>query len=176
MRRHTPKPVRRTKTSAASRGERRSTCRILCVETLESRTLLSAGQLDPSFGYQGELAFTLNVASPGLIMYPDGGFLLKEDGRTLVRYTVNGQPDLSFGVDGGLEIPGDSPIYGGQNVASGVATELDGKLVVLVQPTDDVGTIIGNPLLYRLWPDGQVDTTFGTDGATSAIDINIGGR
>ena len=79
------------------------------------------------------------------------------------RYDANGQIDATFGSLGTVTAPGGGEI-------SDVAIQPDGKIVVLG------GNGQGEPVVDRFYPDGSVDTTFGTDGSSSALAVDVGGQ
>src|SRR5206468_1443444 len=76
-----------------------------CFEKLERRTLLSAGQLDTSFGQDGCVSpqrQDSQVAFGDLSVLPDGRILAAEQSlsrSSLARFLADGSPDTSFGND-----------------------------------------------------------------------------
>ena len=135
----------------------------MVLERLEPRTLLSSGQLDQAFGYQGNLA--IGGAPQDIAFYPDGRFLASQ-AYSIIRYTADGQRDNSFGSLGSIAIPGaDVNTFGGD-----VAIDPSGKIVAAIEPAS------GGGQLLRYNADGSPDTTFGTNGATAPIMINAGGQ
>src|SRR5260221_571960 len=83
-----------------------------CVEPLESRTLLAAGELDPSFGAGGvalDVGFSLPPSGvESMTIDPQGRIILGSHSAGkiyLERYLPNGSPDVSFNGSGYLTIP-----------------------------------------------------------------------
>lgn len=149
------------------------------IEALEARTLLNAGQLDPTFGEGGIALAPRGVTSTSgfraIALQPDGKLVASEAtgfslDAALGRYTQDARPDPSFG-DGGL-IPkvfanfaalGKGPPY--LNDGYGLIVRPDGKVLVAgdVVPADNLaGPSFG--VIAQFNPDGQADPTFGTDG------------
>ncbi len=172
---------RRARSASRTRARRRP-----YVENLESRTLLTAGALDTSFGGTGQVE---TAPSPifdarSVVVQPDlktvvGGFQFNSKlnnlsvySTALVRYNADGSLDTSFGHGGFASIPTTTMnLFGGQ-----VALQQDGKLVVATTTSTYVTTpgtrkspptttITGTHLeVFRLNPDGSLDTTFGNGG------------
>lgn len=140
------------------RGRRRSptTRTAPFVESLEDRTLLSSGQLDTTFGYQGTLPI---IGAPVEAIVSDAeGRLLIAGAYALLRYSADGQLDPTFGSLGTVTIP--------NGYIDDVAVASDGKIVVYST----------NAVVDRLYPDGSVDTSFGTDGSSAPLTIDVGGQ
>ena len=122
------------------------------MEYLESRRLLAAGGLDPTFGVGGKAVTPL--ASFGYypigqaVLQPSGKILVLEtsvsDDPRVVRFTADGAPDSTFGVGGVLSF---------SSGVSAMAVRADGKLLI-ASAYQDV-------LLARFTVDGKIDTTFG---------------
>src|SRR4051812_5080343 len=77
----------------------------IAVEYLESRTLLSAGALDTTFGSGGtvETSFggVMNSGAHDAVLQSDGKIVVLNDGENdtnvrLARFTANGQIDNTF--------------------------------------------------------------------------------
>src|SRR2546421_132832 len=103
--------------------------RLPLLEALESRQLLSAGQLDPSFGHGGKVLTDLGLSFGNGVAIQADGKIVASAGPDLVLYrlTASGQLDSTFGVGGkavtdlGLaERPRD------------IAIQADGKIVVSI--------------------------------------------
>ena len=77
-----------------------------CMETLESRRLMAAGDLDPSFGNGGKLVVDLNTFSEtaaDVAVAGDGGILIAGtlgNRYLLAKFLGDGSPDSSFGTGG----------------------------------------------------------------------------
>jgi uncharacterized delta-60 repeat protein len=127
----------------------------IAVEHLESRMLLAAGALDPTFGSSGtvEAGFggVMNSGAHDAVLQSDGKIVVLNDGENdtnvrLARFTANGQLDGTFGSGGVVVLP---------FAAKALAVRGDNKIVVAgPADADDV-------LLARYTANGQVDTTFG---------------
>lgn len=124
---------------------------------------LPDGRLDPSFGNAGVIGVfaDLGVRADQLVqaalLDDDRIILLRDSGEDdsflLNRYTPNGQPDPTFGVNGAVT----DYISDNDNDAVGMATQPDGSLVVS-------GGANGDLILVRYRPDGSRDPGFGVDG------------
>ncbi|HEV3252947.1 MAG TPA: hypothetical protein VG033_00965 [Candidatus Acidoferrales bacterium] len=116
------------------------------------------GSLDSTFGTAG-IVTTRNVPVPTAItLQTDGKIVVTgagADNINVVRYTSNGTLDSTFG-NGGIFTSG--LILVGFGSTSGV----------LVQPNGDI--LVAEGVLLRLLPDGQVDSSFGTDGQAKVAD------
>lgn len=132
--------------------------------------LAQSGTLDPHFGTDGIITFPFTVTS--VEATPDNKILvggasfdshhLPASGALLARVGPDGLLDTSFGVNGIAEIP--------LSAADGVLDILllaDGYIIVTgygsPRPLSSDGL-----LAARLLPNGQLDTTFGTDGLAFA--------
>ena len=133
------------------------------MESLESRRLLSAGQLDPTFGKGGIVTDnTLPVAS-AIAVQSDGKVLEASQffGHiSLARFNADGSPDKSFGYFGRL-----TSDLGGVTKVADMALQSDGKIVV-------AGTVNGNSanvdfLVTRYNANGSLDTTFNHTGVVT---------
>ena len=128
---------------------------VRCVpERLESRTLLSAGDLDTTFGGDGVVVVDdVDGIFNDVVVQGDGrllaaGFARNAAGNSdffLARFNPDGTPDATFGGGDG-RVTAD---FGGDNSANRLALRPDGKIVAY-------GTE-----LARFLPDGRLDTTFG---------------
>src|SRR5665213_1706790 len=138
-------------------------------ERLESRVVLSAGTLDPTFGTDGvasgELFSPLTVnalaVQNGKIIVASSPTLnyntVASSSLGLARFNANGSLDPTFGTDGAEEPP-----FGGSQggLPAAAAVEPDGKIVV-------VG--LSGFLVARYLPDGAVDPTFGQGGSVEIL-------
>jgi uncharacterized delta-60 repeat protein len=153
-------PIHRlvVRVKSTARGRRRSstTRRAPLLESLEDRTLLSSGQLDPSFGYQGTLPI---IGGPleNIVSDPAGGLIVAGT-YAMSRYSADGRLDTTFGSLGTMTVPGGNYILD-------VAFAPDGKIVVLAGDSID-----------RFYPNGSIDTTFGTDGSSSVLTVDVAGQ
>ncbi len=164
-------------------GKRRRPRR-LELEVLESRTLMTAGLLDPSFGVGGEVItgeFDSNHSQfsiSNVVALPDGGVIAagfdqrSGPNRFLVaRYNAAGEPVAAFG-NGGVKVL-DGPILwfeGGTQLAVwSNPSDVNDVRIVLAGSTA-FQEIPGMPLKFpdsvvvRLKLDGSLDTTFNGTG------------
>ena len=141
--------------------------RLLFLERLETRTLLSSGQLDSTFGYQGVIA--PGGAPEDVTSYSDGRFLVSR-AYFLSRYTADGRLDPSFGSLGSVNVPGGGVYVDQGNIGVDVAIQPDGKIVASISPASGGGE------LARFNSEGSLDTTFGTAGVTEPINITVAGQ
>lgn len=131
-------------------------------QTLMFQRYLENGQLDPSFGVDGVV--TTNIVEDFIF----GSIALKENGNIvaaihprydpiLAQFLPNGDPDLSFGTDGKMNIvvPSKIPF----NIL------LDENEKILISG-NDYGFEISDYYLTRFNSDGSLDPTFGVNGAT----------
>jgi uncharacterized delta-60 repeat protein len=133
-----------------------------------------SGNLDPSFGSGGKVITTFSSSSN------DGGnaVVIQSDGKivvagwssiasnydfALVRYTINGNLDSTFGTAGKVT----TAIGSASEVGNSAAIQSDGKIVVAGSSND--GTSV-NFALVRYTINGSLDSTFGNSGkVTTAI-------
>jgi uncharacterized delta-60 repeat protein len=138
------------------------------LEPLESRQLLSAGQLDPTFGHAGKLVTNLGLGfGNGVAIQADGKIVASATGDDftgfhLVRYNPDGSLDPSFGAGGVVTTD-----LGRHDFTSVQALILqpDGK--ILLGGTSQVhsgSTFTVYTVLARYNPDGRLDATFGDHG------------
>ena len=138
------------------------------LETLESRRLFAAGDLDPTFGNGGLFQHSIPedvflgymvTLSDGKMLFGGGTLaapLAVEHRYVLARYNADGTPDTTFG-DGGM-LFGDLTSDKTDSGLGQMELTPDGKIVAF-------GTIDGNGTrLLRFNPNGTLDTTFGGDG------------
>ena len=145
-------------------------------EPLEGRRLLSAGDLDPTFGSGGTIRFPYvsqvgeNTTAHGVIAQPDGKVILvgstdpRADGNTdflVARFNADGSLDKSFGLGGvaRTDVSG-----GGADVAYGVIVGGNGKIIVVGSTVEGSET---EAAVVRYNPNGSLDTTFSGDGIRS---------
>src|SRR6185437_13157240 len=149
------------------------------VERLESRWLLSAAHMDPTFGAGGVASSALFPGGAGstVVLQPDGKLVV---GRTavsadgsldfggLARFNSNGSVDRSFGNNGRVVTP--TPNGLSESVAS-IAFQSDGKILAAL------GGFSANGLMViRYLPNGKIDTSFGVNGISASSFLNSGGE
>ena len=131
------------------------------------------GSLDESFGVGGKVVLNVmnNDLCQALAVQPDGKVLLGGSSNnfvtfTVVRYSVNGTLDPSFGT-GGIKL---GPPLVSESFMTSLAVQPDGKILAAGSsnqfPNRDV-------TLVRYNIDGSVDSTFGNSGVViTPIGIN----
>jgi uncharacterized delta-60 repeat protein len=147
------------------RAAAHTTARAL-IESLETRRLLSAGDLDITFGDGGHVLNLPKVDARGDI----NDTAVQADNRIVAsfvpvdqkafgvrRYFNNGTLDTSFGDSGTalITLPGGGEFQSSLNMA--VAVQSDGKILVGGRSSDQFA-------LVRLTSSGKLDTTFNGDG------------
>jgi uncharacterized delta-60 repeat protein len=136
-------------------------CTLLLVALFATAASAAPGSLDPSFGEGGTVTSPPAAAVSDLVVQPNGKVVGVADptgAATLVRFEVDGDLDLSFGVGGiASQSFGDRGFRG-----SALARQLDGKLVIagLISRLDRRGRIG----VVRFNVDGTIDKTFSTNG------------
>ncbi|MFK7821906.1 MAG: Calx-beta domain-containing protein [Planctomycetaceae bacterium] len=159
--------------SRSSSGSRRPRC----VESLESRVLLTLGTVDTTFGDGG--AF---VASAAFSDFDGNDSAVQVDGKVvvvggsntfggtiqLVRYNADGSLDPTFG-DEGRVISTPQNLAG---TAQGVAIQTDGKIVISGSLGES--SFSQRFMVARFNTDGTLDTTFGTGGFNNSAFAEIG--
>ena len=131
--------------------------------------LPQAGQLDKTFGQNGVVNNEINFIKQG--SYP-GAMAIQNDGRIVVagllanktkfnlivaRYTMNGNLDNTFGINGRVILPIGSSGSG----AYSVAIQNDAKIVVGGYSYNGDNNYFTS---VRFNPDGNLDKSFGTNG------------
>lgn len=145
------------------------------VESLEARALLSAGDLDPSFGVAGRVTTSFGAASQGaaaVAIQSDGKLVVSgnlfngvNNDFAVARYNTDGSLDTTFGSLGKFTMD-----LGGDDYVKDVAVQEDGKIVLVGSRTIASQDVIA---LIRLNPDGSFDSEFGVNGAVfTSVDFN----
>jgi uncharacterized delta-60 repeat protein len=149
------------------------------LEALEDRRLLSAGQLDPTFGpaHNGRVTTDLNghddVAGAvtlqfGLFPVVAGVTTNNDDpdnptiGIAVARYLPGGGLDPTFGANGIATAVFDD--WPGLGRVTGVATQPDGKIVVVGDFINERFANFFGVVIVRFTYFGQLDPTFDNDG------------
>src|SRR5262245_1847419 len=152
-----------------SRARRLKSAARLRLEVLEQRTLLSAGDLDLSFGAGGRVTtdFFADADRAGAVALQADGSIVAvgmttsgggKDNFALARYGPKGNLDLSFSSDG-LVV---TDFAQGDDEATDVAIQADGKIVVVGSASNQTDEL--DFALARYNPDGTLDLSFGTSG------------
>jgi uncharacterized delta-60 repeat protein len=126
----------------------------------------STGAMDTTFGTNGYAsAGTEGSSYVGFAgaMAPGGDFVVVGAASTgsamaVARFSSDGVWDTSFGTDGIFT----KDFLFGEDRAAGVAVQADDKIVVVGQATIDADL---DAAVIRLTTDGELDTTFGLNGA-----------
>src|SRR5207247_2453332 len=145
------------------------------LEELEARTMLNAGDLDPTFGiggkvltdFMGPIAVTAKataIQSDGKIIVAGSGGDASTFRSLLVRYNPDGNLDTSFGTGGRVS----NEFFAASNGPTDLALQQDGKIIL-------VGGGPGNPAIQgsstfavaRYNADGSLDNSFGSSGMVS---------
>lgn len=167
---HPGSPVRRDRLAFTAAGVAAE------VEILETRQLLSAGAIDPTFGNGGMTAplGTQPGAAPGSTAVQSNGETVvastywssnqEQNHLVLARYTTNGTLDASFGTNGIVDMTFGK--YANLTLTT-IAIQSDGKILV-------AGGLDGNVVLggfnnnaievLRFNSNGTLDKTFGSRG------------
>ncbi|WP_257979211.1 NHL repeat-containing protein [Corallococcus exiguus] len=129
--------------------------------------ITSSGSQDMTFG-TGGLARSEDGQAHAMVARPNGGLLLageRQDVKVggeahgvlkLVAYTADGKPDVTFGPAGVRELTAPVGVLDVVDV-SGLRIQADGKILVFAD-------VYAKPVLFRLLANGDLDTSFGTDG------------
>lgn len=165
--------ARGSKRGRSNGSTRRTQALPLALEQMESRTLLSAGALDTTFG--GGTGMVLTDFAGGLdqayamVTLDDGKMLVA--GRAsngfdldfaLARYNADGSLDTTFGVNGLVT----TNLGSTQDIAYAMAVQADGKIVLAGQTQRDATSF--DFALVRYDADGSLDGSFGTGGVVVA--------
>ena len=143
------------------------------IELLERRVLLSAGDLDPTFGAGGEAVLPTQANGLNLTVYatavqPDGKIVLagsaSPPGGGLARFfaerlSADGTVDNSFGIHGIV-----TTLFADSAQAFAILIQPDGKIVL---GGTDQAAVVPSPQLFALArynADGSPDAGFGTSG------------
>ncbi|MBL8813567.1 MAG: cadherin domain-containing protein, partial [Planctomycetaceae bacterium] len=138
-------------------------------ESLETRALLSAGDLDPSFGTGGivehswgsatDEAYAEAIQANGQIVVAGYSFNSSQRNMKVDRFNADGTRDTTFGVGDGL-------------LTGGVGTGVSFATAVAIQPADQFIVVAGiasdTVFVQRLKTDGTPDSAFGGGGTVLA--------
>jgi len=117
-------------------------------------------------GSGNDTANALVVQADGKIVVAgtsDYGF---DSACTISRFNTDGSPDASFGTAGQVLIP---PSDDRTNFCAAVALQADGKIIAVGSAHNEL-TNEGDFLIFRLNPDGSLDTSFaGTGAVTTSV-------
>jgi uncharacterized delta-60 repeat protein len=146
------------------------------------------GAPDKGFGLRGKVStpfLTQAVANSGALQADGkiiaagyaGGQYRSTWNFALVRYTLKGTPDKSFGKSGRVT----TKFRNASSVASAVALHPNGEIVVAGTATSKSGNPLNPPVRFavvRYKPNGSLDTTFGPgpEGSASAVALQPDGE
>lgn len=142
---------------------------LAAIVTTSAAAAQMPGDLDETFGTGGKVVGSQTPTSiTGLALSPDGKIVaagVTSDGTdpndfAVARFHVDGTPDLTFGNQGSVT----TPISSGQDVAFAVATQPDGKSIVVGRAQGGSGAFEADMALVRYLPDGRLDEDFGAGG------------
>jgi uncharacterized delta-60 repeat protein len=135
------------------------------LEPLEARVLLSAGDLDPTFGAGGKIVTDLGVRwADAAVLQGDGKLVVVAGGddldfHKLMRYNADGSVDTTFGASGlaGIDL--------GYHISAieGLAVTADGKIIIAASVYDEQAKQAGY-VVARFNADGSADLSFGDGG------------
>jgi uncharacterized delta-60 repeat protein len=135
-------------------------------QALEPRRLLSAGDLDPTFGAGGRVVLDNNAGAYDVVVQPDDKVLVCGPGSAggitgflVHRLNPDGSPDTTFG-QGGRVL---TDLGAAQETATAIALQPDGRILVAGN-TYNSGPAAYTIALARYLPNGTLDPTFGTGG------------
>lgn len=135
--------------------------------------LLAQFQLEPDFGNQGKLRFQVGsfhssvdlvpVGTDRLLLLADCGELQSNPNLdiALLKFDFNGELDSTFGDSGVVRFD-----FEGMDMSTGSEIHLlpDGKILVLGETFELSNQSQRRSALCRLWPNGEIDSTFGNQG------------
>lgn len=148
------------------------------MELLEDRRLMSAGDLDPSFGNNGRVQSAALGFTPADVAVQGDGKLIavgeKDNHFAVARLNANGSLDTTFADGVGIA----KANFGGNrgDAAFAVAIQSDGKIVVagVKRSVSDLAFGAHNQMaVVRLLANGRRDLSFDTDGQ-AIVDIGWG--
>jgi uncharacterized delta-60 repeat protein len=140
----------------------------------------TAGVLDTTYDTDGMV--TTNIGGPdqgraavvqadGKLVVAGSNFLGSSADFAVVRYTTAGVLDTTFSGDGIT-----STTFDAEDIATGVALQADGKVVVVGYTNVNAGTTGPNDFaIARFNANGSIDTTFSSDGRTT-VDMGADDR
>lgn len=125
-------------------------------------TFGAGGKVTTDFSRKADLVQGVAVQADGKIVAVGWATVGGKYRFGLARYNVDGSLDSTFGTGGKV-----TTVFGGfEDTASAVAIQQDGKIVV-VGTTDANGSANYQFALARYNSDGELDTTFSSDGMTT---------
>jgi len=146
---------------------------VLICFLIANKTFAQPGSLDVNFGINGldTLSLGADATMKAMAVQGDGKIVQAGDysiGQTkdilLLRYTVNGHPDSSFGINGIVV----TDLNSTNDYANAISVQTDGKIIVAGYT---VKNNLESFLLVRYQVNGTIDSSFGVNGKviTSAV-------
>ncbi len=148
-------------------------------------TICYGQMLDPTFGDNGSIPFGGGNANSESNSRPGTVMEIQTDGKLVVgtsnydpntsdnyfytyRYLTDGMPDPSFGNNGVSKL-----WMGDNSICNDLKIQSDGKIVMVGETEYCIGGVCGANqfVMLRLNPNGDLDSTFGTDGRILSEDI-----
>lgn len=133
----------------------------------------AAGVLDRTFGTNGKSSIEIGsqLSSRAMVIQPDGKIIVAgtvfrtvtQTDIAIVRFNPNGMPDSSFG-EGGKSIVSISLL---DDKITAIALAPDGKIIVAGSIITVAPTSSTDFLVVRFTQSGNLDTTFGNNGAAT---------
>jgi uncharacterized delta-60 repeat protein len=122
------------------------------------------GTLDPNFGTGGKLVIAGNNAGPAfaVAIQTDGKILAAAPASfklTVFRFNTNGTLDTTFGNNGAVAIQAAGLFF--SPASGGITLQPDGRILVATER-----------IVARLLSNGQLDATFGSNGAAPTVGGN----
>ncbi|HLJ92666.1 MAG TPA: DUF4214 domain-containing protein [Gemmataceae bacterium] len=149
---------------------------------MEPRTLLNAGDLDPTFGVGGKVLTDfvgqmIAAVAKATIIQPDGKILVAGSAgdtgtfRSLLgRYNTDGSPDASFGTGGRVT----NTFFAASNGPTDLTLQQDGKIILVgADPSNPAIQGSSTFAVVRYNADGSLDSAFGKGGVVHT-DIGSG--
>lgn len=130
----------------------------------------TTGSLDSSFGTGGVVITSGTQAAFGIALQSDGKIVVAASGTTstlgiqVIRYNTNGSLDTSFGTGGIANVRPFNGVFFEQ-LTGALLVEPNGKILVAAD------TPLGGSDLVSLLTNGQLDLSFGTDGAAPLVSL-----
>jgi len=127
------------------------------------------GTLDPNFGSGGRVIVpaTVEVGPAFAVAIQSDGKILAATSNNLrvgvFRFNANGTPDRTFGSNGVATIR-PNVLDEGNLLVGGIVVQSDGKILIAASDESTSAQTFG-----RLLPNGQPDSTFGTNGAAPLV-------
>jgi uncharacterized delta-60 repeat protein len=148
---------------------------LICQLSFVATSLAQDGTLDASFGNNGIVQKSTSYSLYNMVIQPDNKIIgvgsissgYKNDDMAIVRYNSDGSIDNSFGTNGIVSVD----FNGGNDGASAVKLQNDGKIVVVGHAQQNSSNKNSDIAVIRLNSDGTLDNSFATNGKFS-LDVD----